>query len=1334
MPRSTRPFAHRRSFAAAISGLVIGVAGVGAAALPATADPAGGGTPPPAASAAAPAAAGGTHTVTLITGDRVTVTDLAGGTHAVAIDAVDPGEAFQTIEVAGELHVLPRSAMPFVTAGVVDGDLFNVSRLIEYGYDDASVDATPVILELDDASSARSFSAPVPGIDVGAPLASIGGAAASAEHASAESTWAALTDAAASDARSFSAPGAVSLGGGVAAIHLDGKVQATLDSSVPYIGAPAAWAAGYTGDGVTVAVLDTGYDDTHPDLAGRVLADSTSFVPDESVSDDPNGHGTHVASTIAGTGAASGGTHRGVADGANLLVGKVLSATGEGQDSWIISAMEWAADRADIVSMSLGTRYGDDGTDLMSQALNEISAETDALFIVAAGNSSAPETVGSPGSAASALTIGSVDDPSGELSWFSSQGPLVRSGALKPDLAGPGNDVTAARSADSPGEGSYIGMSGTSMATPHVAGAAAIVKQQHPEYTGAQLRAALTSTATDVGLTPYQVGSGVVDVAAAIEADVVASGSGDFGMLTWGEDATPVTRMIEYANRGDAEVTIDLTATLTDTTPGAGGGVEPGRTAEASGTAEASDVLTMDAASLTIPAGETRSVVLTADPAKVPAGVQLSGVLTAAVAGDPVTRTALGIIAEAERYDLTVTATDFAGEPLETSGWIWNAATGWYTSFGVPGETTLRLPAGLYSVMSFMDVARDADTQAIALVGDPDVVLDGAASVAFDARDTKPVTVDVGEKGLEATVRRMDYRVDGFTGSALAPVWVDELYAQPMDAPEAESFDFTTRWRLQEPTLSLTAGKEQLDLIPQVGSTLLDGRIRAGAVDVGLGSAEEFAAVDVKGKVAVVTRSDVVSAPERSANAVAARAALLLTVNDGDGELSEWVGSDDYTADTPIPVAAVSGVQGRRVLAAIAKKPVTVSGTGIPNADEIWDIARYSDGSVPQKLDYRPKKLARIDTTYYGDPATVGEYRYDFVPGTEYGSGFPMRTTRGIERTEWVSTDQVEWYQDASVVDAGWEVRDIQRAYEPGQKVETSYFGPIVRPYVGPGYWAPNRTGDYAQVNLPSWADGANADHTGAFDTYSGAADRSQLTEVYLDGELAASAPFQGATVWDLPDGESEWRVVNTATHDGTYLASSTSTTTEWTFRSTGAASDSSRQLLPMLQAFYDVDLDDSGKAGAERKRGESVELGLEVGHVAEASGIAAISGATLEARVAGGGWKKVALKKTAADTTVDAPSPDGAPMFSEGRDLVTAYAAKLVVPDAGAWVDLRVTATDAAGATFSQEIERAFEVAAAKKGGGNGGHPGNGGGHPGNGGGGHGGWGWPGWHGGGHP
>ena len=252
MPRSSRTSARhrRRSIAAAISGLAIGVIGVSAAALPAVADPTGGGGAPPAASGPSPAAAaaGGTHTVTLITGDRVRVTDLPDGTHTVDVETTVPGTAVQTVEVDGDLHVLPQSAMPYLAAGVVDRDLFNVTRLVEYGYDDASVSATPVILEFDDGPT--TFGAPLPGVELGASLESVGGAAATADHATAASTWNALT--AASGASTFSTE--VSLGGGIEAIHLDGKVQATLDSSVPWIGAPAAWEAGYTGSGVALKV------------------------------------------------------------------------------------------------------------------------------------------------------------------------------------------------------------------------------------------------------------------------------------------------------------------------------------------------------------------------------------------------------------------------------------------------------------------------------------------------------------------------------------------------------------------------------------------------------------------------------------------------------------------------------------------------------------------------------------------------------------------------------------------------------------------------------------------------------------------------------------------------------------------------------------------------------------------------------------------------------------------------------------------------------------------------------------------------------------------------
>ncbi|WP_194411306.1 S8 family serine peptidase [Microbacterium cremeum] len=1275
-----QPFRRRlRPIVAATSGLAIGIAGIGVSALPATATSAPQAPPTP-----SEAVAGSSHSVTLITGDRVTVTDMSDGTHAVEIETAVPGAGARTYQVGDELHVLPEQALPYLASGALDPDLFNVSMLIEYGYDDASVDATPLIVE--QSASVQTFSAPLPGLEVTAALPSIDGAAATLGHAESAAAWDALT-ASAPGARSFSASPV--LAGGIEAIHLDGKVRATLDSSVDFIDAPEAWADGHTGAGVTVAVLDTGYDDTHPDLQGRVLDGSKSFVPDEEVAWDPNGHGTHVASTIAGTGVASEGTHRGVADGAQLLVGKVLDASGWGQDSWIIEAMEWAGHNAPIVSMSLGSPQPSDGKDVMAEALNRISEETGSLFVVAAGNAGSAESIGAPGSAEQAFTVGSVDDPSGELSYFTSQGPLARSGALKPDVMGPGNDVTAARSADSGGEGAYIGMSGTSMATPHVAGAAAILLGANPGFTTAQLKAALASTAVGGPYTPYQGGTGTIDVDAALESPVVAAGSGDFGMLSWGEEPVPVERVVEYANRTDAEITVALTATLDDTTPSAGGG-EPG---PLSAGEIAYDALTMDATELTIPAGETRSVTLTVDPAKVPAGTQLSGVLVGTVAGEPVTRTALGTIAEAERYDLTITATDFAGNPTSTYAMLWNEEHQFAEPLYVEGETTLRLLKGDYAVLAYMELNRTPDTIANVVVGDPAVGLSQDLTVALDARTAKQVTVDVGDDGVEEVFRRMDLKVGNFATSAMMRVNVDELWAQPMD----DVADFTTRWRLWEPMLSVSNGKQPLDIIQQVGSAMLNDAFTAVAVDAGTGSAEEFAGIDAQGAVAVVTRSAEVSPGTRAANAAAAGARLLLVVNDADGELSEWAGSDDWETDAPLPVAAVSGVEGRALLEQIASKKkvkLAVAGTEFP--DTTYDVAFHVQGEIPSDLTYRPEDLARVDTTYHGQQELMGEWRADFVPGSDYSIGLPLRAQRGSVRTEWVDAGDTRWNQSLMVQSVRWEMRDRMRTFEAGEKTTAEYFGGIVRPNLGIGYWSSYRASGYSQVNIPSWADGGNADRTGTFDTWMEPATVQQLTDVYIDGELFKHSEHQGATVPDLPDGEQEWRVVNTATHDGSHLKGSTRTVSEWTFRSEGYDGDWTYSFFPMITAYYDVDVNAQNIVGEGRRKGSAIAFGLELGHVNGTAPAGAITSATLEARTAGGDWQPIGLETAATDAPAGpVDGRDG--IFATSRAWVSGFSAQIPVSDQGGWVDLRVTATDAAGNTFSQEIEKAFEVAPAK-------------------------------------
>lgn len=291
-------------------------------------------------------------------------------------------------------------------------------------------------------------------------------------------------------------------------IWLDEEIRTCLDRSLPAIGVPAVWAGGYRGMGIKIAIVDTGIDRAHPDFSGRIMA-GASFL-DGDFQDD-NGHGTHVASTAAGSGAAQENRYVGVAPEASLYVARVLDRNGSGSMSGVMAGVEWAVDQGvHVINLSLGGSGSSDGQDALSVTCNAAVARG-IVVCVAAGNAGpGARSIGSPGAAADVITVGAADR-SDRVANFSSRGPTA-DGRTKPDICFPGTDIVAARasgtSMGSPVNAQYTSASGTSMATPHAAGLAALLLQAKPGATPVQIKQALMSTALDMGSDANAQGAG----------------------------------------------------------------------------------------------------------------------------------------------------------------------------------------------------------------------------------------------------------------------------------------------------------------------------------------------------------------------------------------------------------------------------------------------------------------------------------------------------------------------------------------------------------------------------------------------------------------------------------------------------------------------------------------------------------------------------------------------------------------------------------------------------------------------------------------------------------
>ncbi|GAA1360086.1 S8 family serine peptidase [Streptomyces beijiangensis] len=663
---------------------------------------------PSEATAAKASAVVRTATVTLVTGDRVTATTTADGKtaySAVPAEGSAPGTFLSRTDVGGDSYFYPTDVIGKVGT-VLDRELFNVSALIRDGYDDAHRASLPLIVQ--DSSAAT------PQVLTGSgPLTRKRTFTSLRAHA------AVLDKKQAGDFGDDIDQGL----GGVKKIWLDGKTKAdALDRNLTQINAPQAWAAGASGAGVKLAVLDTGADPTHPDLAGRI-SESADFTGTGS-SVDGHGHGTHVAATVAGSGAGAPGERSGVAPKADLLVGKVLDNSGSGTDSQVIAGMEWAvAQGARVISMSLGSGPTD-GTDPVSTSLEKLSEDSGALFVVAAGNAGpGVGTVGAPSVAPAALSVAAVDYSNATAS-FSSRGPALAAGVVKPEIAAPGVNIVAARAAGTnlgtvQTNPDYTALSGTSMATPQVAGAAALVAEEHPDWKAGQIKSALMGSAAKLTSSVYETGAGLTDAAAALKQSVVSdTTAADFGRM---DGAGTSTRTVTFTNTSSSATTLDLAGALTrsDGVPPAG-------------------MTTVSPAKLDLAAGASGTATVTVDTTGTPTGTY-SGTLTATPAGGQALRIPMVLD---RATTVTVKAIGRDGTPAMADMTMINTDNGTVvqTGIGATGTRDVRVPDGRYMALATVRFKIDG-VPAVAMM-----TLDRKADqneIVFDARTTRPWTASV---------------------------------------------------------------------------------------------------------------------------------------------------------------------------------------------------------------------------------------------------------------------------------------------------------------------------------------------------------------------------------------------------------------------------------------------------------------------------------------------------------------------------------------------------------------------------------------------------------------
>ncbi|HEY3630771.1 MAG TPA: hypothetical protein VGL21_07715, partial [Jatrophihabitantaceae bacterium] len=795
-----------------------------------------------------------------------------------------------------------------------------------------------------------------------------------------------------------------------------------------------------------------------------------------------------------------------------------------------------------------------------------------------------------------------------------------------------------------------------------------LLKQEHPDWTPDQLKAALTSTAKELpGLGVFREGAGRVDIDRATRQAVhVDAGLVDLGYLAQPYDPAALhpTRTLTYTNDGSAPVTLQLTGTV----------------APKFGDPPPDGTLTVTPSTLTVPAGGSAQATVALDATK-PAAGEYSGRITAAGDGVEVD-TAIGFYKQDDTVDVTFRALDRNGQPgtarLRIAPYL--HSDGRYYPDNVyldPDQTewTLRLPRGQYNVfglISTMDASgRWVESQSI--VGNPQLDVQAPNfTVTLDARTAKPISLQTPRKSTPRYLTLDWSRGDPDNPIATYDEWYwdqedgepTQVFVAPTKTVTDAQFSVTTSWDAGVPVLAATANGQPLDAV-FTGGPYVEGR-HSYPVAAFPGDARS----DVRGKLALVREDPSVSYDEQIQAAADAGASVVALYSAQPGVFYPYAGG-------PVPVIALSQADAARLL---ARPHASVTLTGTPRSPYSYDLAFVEKQHVGVNLAYRVKATdlaevgVRVHTTGTGEagwvlnqntytgcdcaPPAVGDY----VPATGYlRTQYMTARPDVVDYTAW----QLQIGQPADIL-----VQRTGQSYRPGQSATQDWLKAPFSPGVanstnGNSQLISRRIGNSVFYNIVGLTDSAG----NWTQQLSGSSAKSAL---YLGDQQLYSTAYGMRGTATVPADAGQYRLITDVDHDGSVLGLTTQAHTEWTFASAAATQGT----LPLVDIDY-TDVADAvtGQSALDlantSRTGQWVSLHLATSH-------------------------QVGSTAPPVDhVTVQVSYDDGATWHAVTARAIGGgkFQAMYRHPAHGQYVSLRVSASDGAGNSEQQTLIRAYRL-----------------------------------------